>query len=249
VLLINETAARTLFPGQDPVGQRIGIGIGYMDWDKGETAEIVGVVGDVKYGSPEEAMRPDAYVPTLAYTSPRGVYLLRTAGDPEALIPAVRRTIQAFDRDLPIYDVKTMEQRVGTALSRMRFGALMLGVFAAIALLLAAVGLYGVMAYSVAQRTRELGIRMALGAGHRDVLRLVVTQGMALALGGLAVGLAAALALTRVLASLLYGVSTTDAPTFTGIAALLAAVSFLASYLPARRATRVDPMVALRVEG
>jgi putative ABC transport system permease protein len=171
--------------------------------------------------------------------------VIRTAGDPAAFVPMLRRELQALDKDQPIYNVRTMEEVVRTSLGTRRVSMLLFSVFAGAALLLAAVGIYGVMAYSVTQRTHEIGIRMALGAQAGDVLRLVVRQGMTLVLIGIVVGVAGALGLTRVIANLLFGVNAADPVTFVAISLLLAAVAFLACYLPARRAARLDPMNAL----
>ncbi|HSS78507.1 MAG TPA: FtsX-like permease family protein [Thermoanaerobaculia bacterium] len=175
-------------------------------------------------------------------------FVLRTAGDPADLAPAARREILAIDKDQPVSEVRTMESWLAESLARTRFGTLLLGAFAGLALTLSAAGLYGVMSYSVAQRQNEIGVRMALGARTGDVLRLVVRQGLVLVLVGVALGLAGALALTRVLATLLYDVSATDPLTFAILALLLTAVSAVACYIPARRAARVDPLIAMRYD-
>jgi predicted permease len=245
VVAINETAARRFWPGQDPIGRRIRIGQGGL---QDSAATVIGVVGDVRYGAPEQDPIPAVYIAALQHGSPRTMVLIRAAADPVALAAAVRREVLALDSDLPIHDVRTLEDRMAAATSRTRFAALLLAVFAGVALLLAGVGIYGVIAYSVSQRTRELGVRMALGARRGDVVRLVVGQGAALAAAGIAIGLAAALALTRVLTGLLHGVTATDPATFAAISLLLAATAVAASLLPALRATRVDPLVALRSE-
>jgi ABC-type antimicrobial peptide transport system permease subunit len=224
----------------------MGIGVGAFS---DSAAEIVGVVGDVKYGSLEDDPRPEAYVPLLQVPDLRGLMVMvRTVGDPRALIPSVRRAVVAEHPDLPIYDVKTMEDRSAEANARTRASTMLLGFFAAVALGLAAVGIYGVIAYSVGQSTREVGLRIALGATRADMFSLVLGRGMMMVAAGAFVGLIAALVLSRFLASLLYGVTATDPATFGLITALLAAVALAAAFLPARRATRVDPMVALRSE-
>jgi putative ABC transport system permease protein len=174
--------------------------------------------------------------------------VLRTQGDPEDLAAPARRAIQAIDKDLPVADVRTMEGWISESMARARFGTLLLGAFALLALTLAAVGIYGVMSHSVVQRQSEIGVRMALGARARDVLWLVIRQGLARVLVGVGLGLLGALALTRVLSSLLYGVSATDPATFLGLALLLTAVSWIACYLPARHAARVDPLIAMRYD-
>jgi predicted permease len=245
VAMLNETAARQLFPGEEAIGRRIRVGIGMFG--ENETAEIVGIVGDVRYVAVHEEPKLDIYVPYAQY--PNDVMLhVRTDTDPASLAAAVRREVLALDPDLPVFDVRTLTERSADATARTRVSALLLGVFASLALVLAALGIYGVIAYSVAQRTHEMGLRMALGARRGDVVRLVVRQGMTLVLVGIAAGLAGAFGLTRLLASMLYGVRATDPATFAVIALLLTAVAFLASWLPARRATRVDPSSALRSE-
>jgi len=175
-------------------------------------------------------------------------WVIRTAGDPLKLVPAVRQQVRELEADHSIYEVMTMEQSLAASYAPRRFQTWLFGIFAAVALLLATVGVYSVISYSVSRRTHEIGIRMALGARSRDVLLMVVRQGMSLALVGVAIGLAAAFALTRLMASLLFNVKATDPATFAGISLLLASVALLAAYLPARRATKVDPMVALRHE-
>jgi putative ABC transport system permease protein len=184
--------------------------------------------------------------PELAYSGMTVV--VRTAGDPSQLAAAVQREIQTIDPNQPVSDVRTMNQWLSESVARARFNALLLGLFSALALVLASVGIYGVISYSVTQRTHEIGIRMALGASARDVLKMVVGQGMLLAMIGVALGLVASFLLTRAMSSLLFGVSTTDPVTFIFISLMLVVVTLLACYIPARRATRVDPMTALRYE-
>jgi putative ABC transport system permease protein len=241
VVIINETIARRYFPGEDPIGKQI---------LPPNPLTIVGVAGDVKRFGLEAEVLPEIYYPYLqTNTDPEGIYLvLRTAGDPLDLVAAVRQQIFALGVKEPISRVKTMEQLMAESIAPRRFQMLLFGIFAAVALALAAVGVYGVISYSVGRRTHEIGIRMALGARPLDVLLMIVRQGMALALVGVAIGLAAALAVTRVLKGLLFELSVTDPLTYTLIAASLLGVAFLACYLPARRATKVDPMTALRQE-
>ena len=246
VVAVNQSLARRDFPGEDPLGKRISIGAtreGRPIW-----WEIVGVVADVRNLELSAEPSPEIYTSYLQDPFAGMSYVVRSSVEPEALVPAVREAVRAVDRAQPVADVSTMERLVTGAAAGPRFNSLLLGLFASMALVLAAAGIYGVMSYSVTQRTHEIGIRIALGAQGSDVLRFVVGQGMAMALAGVGLGLAASLALTRVMSSLLYGVSATDPLTFAAVALLLAAVALVASYVPARRATKVDPMVALRYE-
>ncbi|HJU75334.1 MAG TPA: ABC transporter permease [Gemmatimonadaceae bacterium] len=247
VVIINETAARRLFPNEDPVGKQLSIGIGYLGGGD-SLGTIVGVVGDVQYQSPGTEQGMDAYVPALAYGGASSMFLIRTLGEPTAAIPGVRRALRDFDAALPIFDVQTMDERSGRALSTARFGAFLLSVFGVIALALAAVGIYGVVAYSVAQRRREIGIRLALGAHRSRVLRLVVGQMLGLAGVGLTLGVAGAIAASRALGTLLFNTSPLDPTTYITLAAALASVVALASFVPARAASRLDPVTVLRVE-
>ncbi len=244
VVIISEALARKYFPGEDPLGRRIAV---EME-ENPPMLEIIGIVGDVRYDKLDGELYPMVYQtpPQLAYRAM--TFVVRTGGDPLSLADAVRREVQSIDRDLPLADVRTLESWIGESVSRTRFGMLLLTIFAGVALLLAAVGIYGVMSYTVAQRTHEIGIRMALGARGADIVRVVVRQGMLLALIGIAVGTTGALLLTRVISGLLYGVSATDPLTFAAVALTLGASALLACYVPARRAARVDPMVALRYE-
>jgi predicted permease len=246
VALVSEALARRYWPDRSPLGARITLG------DPTDTSSVwmtvVGVVGDVRQEGPAAAAYPQLYLP-LAQASSRSLLIaLRTPGDPPALAPAVKRAVSGLDASLALGRVATMDERVAGVLARPRVNALLLAGFAATALVLAALGIYGVIAYSVVRRTRELGIRMALGARAADVLRLVLRQGMAPVLAGLALGLGGAAAASRVLRGLLYGVGGTDPMTYAGVATFLAAVALLASYLPARRAATADPVVALRDE-
>jgi len=248
VVVLNETAARRLLPGQDPLGHRIAAASGYFRGGD-STAEVIGIAKDVRYGQFEEEMAPDLYYPALQSSfGAAGTIFVSTIGDPLEVLEPVRREIHALDPNLPLYNVMTMEERAGAALARPRFATTLLGVFAGMALALAAIGLYGVMAFSVAQRTREIGLRMALGADAGLVLRGVLSQGLMLAAGGIALGLAGALALQRVIAGMLYGVGAADPATLAAVSGLMLAAAGAAALLPARRATRVNPMEALRAE-
>ena len=211
-----------------------------------DTAYVVGVVGDVRYGTVDSLPVPDVYL--SYYQSPRGrmMVYLRTAGDPLALAPAVRRVLRDVAPDAPVYDVRTLPSRVADASAYARFSAMLLALFAVMALVLAAIGVYGVISFAAGQRTREIGLRVALGASPGSVVRLVVGQGLEIALAGLVVGLAGALVATRVLGSMLYDVAPTDPTTYAGIVVLLVAAVLLASWIPARRAAGIQPMEALR---
>ena len=242
VVLVSESFARRYLAGS-AVGRRVKSSDPEEPW-----STVVGVVGDVRHWGLDREPQPTLYYSYAQQTERSMVLALRTSGAPESLVGPVRAAVREIDRDLPIYDVKTADRLVGDALVLRRWTATLVGLFSGVALLLAAVGIYGVQAYAVAQRTREIGIRRALGASDADVLRLVVGHGMALTLAGVVVGIAAALAASRALAGLLYGVSPTDAATFTTIPLVLAAVGLAACYVPARRALRVDPVVAMREE-
>ncbi len=242
VVIINETLARRYFAdGLNPIGQRLRLGARFIP-------EIVGIVGDVKDSGLNRETAPAMYTSYLQSPEMKMSLVVRAEGDPSKMIRAVEKQVWAVDKDQPMYKIRTMEQVVGESQSSSKFTLVLLGIFAAVAMGLAAVGIYGVISYTVAQRTREIGIRIALGAKRADVLRLVVGQGTVLASAGVVVGLAGALALTRVMSSLLFGVSATDPAIFAGAAAFLAAVALLASYIPARRAMSVDPTTSLRSE-
>jgi putative ABC transport system permease protein len=260
VALINETVAQRFFAGEDPVGKTIWMGPheSLLPPDA-QTPEnrflrrtIVGVVADVKGSSLEQSGRAEVYIPYHQYRregwSNSLMLAVRSSTGSEKMLSGIHEQVTSLDPDQPVTNVATMEERFNKSLSQPRFSMMLLGLFAAVALLLAGVGIYGVMSYVVTQRTHEVGIRMALGAQASDVLRLVVGQGMKVAMIGIGIGLIAAFALTRVMRTLLFGVSTTDPLTFTIIALVLAAVALVACIIPAHRATKVDPMVALRYE-
>jgi putative ABC transport system permease protein len=244
VVVINEALARKYFPNEEPLGKRITIGLRNGD----VPSEIVGVVGDVKQAGFDRAAEPMSYWPIPKSTYRSMTFVIRAKGEANALAPAARDVIRSLDAQQPVADVRTLESLLGSSIARQRFNTSLLAVFSMVALLLAAVGIYGVMAYSVTQRAQEIGIRVALGARGRDVLKLVVGQGMKLALTGVVIGLSGALALTRLMSNLLFDVSATDPLTFIIVATLLISVALVACWLPARRAAKVDPMIALRCE-
>jgi predicted permease len=242
VVIINETLAKRFFTGEDPLGKRLDSFKPKSPW-----AVIVGVVADVKHLGPDKEVRPELYFPdsqTGLYTDP--VLAVRTTIEPARMAADVRREVAAGDPDQPVYEVMTMEQRLANSIALRRNSMLLFAIFAAMALIIAAIGIYGVISYSVSQRTREIGIRMALGAERRDVLKLVLKQGLKLISAGVTIGLIASLGLTRVMKNLLFEVSATDPPTFVVIALILTIIALLACWVPARRATKVDPVVALR---
>jgi macrolide transport system ATP-binding/permease protein len=246
VVIINEEVARTYWPNQNPLGKHLMIGA--PGQDKPQAVEIIGVVGASRYRSLTESFRPGMLLPAAQnYASDLSLHL-RSAGDPALLIESVRRELRALDPQLPATRIRTLEEQRRNSLYSERVTALLLSAFGGLALFLAALGIYGVMSYAVMQRTREIGVRMALGARASDVLRLMLRQGAWLIVAGVALGLAGAFAATRLITSFLYQVSPTDPLTFVLAALLLASVALLASYIPARRATKVDPMVALRSE-
>jgi putative ABC transport system permease protein len=244
VMIINETMARRYFPGEEPIGKRINLG----DPQRDPWRTIIGIARDVRHEGLDTAPYPQMYAPLAQFPRSAMTLVARVQGDPLALVPNMRGELRAIDRDQPLTNLRTMEQVLAQSIARQRFNMTLIAIFSVVGLVLASVGIYGVISYSVTQRTHEIGIRMALGAQRRDVLKLVLGQGILLALIGVGIGLFAALALTRVMSSLLFGVSATDPLTFGAVALLLATVALLACFIPARRAMRVDPMVALRYE-
>jgi putative ABC transport system permease protein len=247
VALVSEEAARRFWPGQDPLGQRIRIHVG-VNKNRERPREIVGVVGDVRTRTLDGSIPPVAYVPHAQYAADGMTIVVRSAGDAAAVLPMIRTRLRTLDREIALTNVRTGDQLVAASVAQPRFRMLLLGIFASVAVLLAAVGLYGVMAFSVSQRRAELGLRMALGAEPGDVLRLVLRQGLAPVGIGLAVGLGGAALLTRVMTGLLFQTDPLDPLTFGAVSLLLAAVAAVACYVPARRATTVDPLTALRYE-
>jgi putative ABC transport system permease protein len=243
-MLIDETLARIYWPNENPIGKRVALSINREPiW-----REIIGVVGAVKHRGLDADYRGTLYAPHSQMPWENLFLVARTVAEPTSMTTAVQGAIQSVDHNQPVYEVMTMEQRVSESVGQRRFSMLLLGLFAAVALLLAALGLYGVMSYGVSQRTQEIGIRMALGAQAIDVLKLVVKQGMTLVCLGVGIGLLASFALTHLLINLLFGVQATDPVTIAGVALILVGVALLACWIPARRATKVDPLRALRHE-
>ena len=245
VIIVNEALASRYWPNQDVVGKRLGV---EDDASKQEWRQIVGVVGNVKHQALEAEAKPEVYFPNQQSPKNFMSVVVRTSSDPASMISAIRSQISTIDKDQPVFDIMTMDQRLAKSVASSRFVMLLLGSFSVLALGLAAVGLYGAMAYLVTQRTQEIGLRMALGAQRSDVFKLIVGKGMRLVIIGMAIGLVASLALTRVMGSLLFEVTPTDALTFVIVSVVLLTVALLACYIPARRATNVDPLISLRSE-
>jgi putative ABC transport system permease protein len=247
-VMLNESAARLVFPGQDPLGHtlRLGTSFGLGRGNAGGT--VVGVVADTREAGADEEMRPMVYLSHAHFPVSNLQVVAHTSRPPETLVRAVRAAVASIDPNVPVFGLQTMEERFAESLSRPRFLSTLIGLFAATAVVLASIGLYGVIAYGVSERTREIGIRLALGARQRDVQRLIVRGGGLLAVLGIAVGLAAAIAGGRVLESQLHGVDSVDPLTMAGAVLVLLPVALLASWIPARRATRVDPAITLREE-
>lgn len=242
VAVINETLAKRYWPdGRNPIGERLRFGSGSL-W------EIVGIVGDVKHEGLDQHVAPTVYLSYLQSPEARMSLVVRTAAEPLGMVRAVKDAVYSVDKDQPMYKIRSMDQVVAGSQSSPRLMLILLSIFAAVALALASLGIYGVISYSVTQRTREIGIRMALGAERGHVLRMVAGRGVVLAAAGVLTGLAAALALTRVMSSLLFGVSATDPTIFAGASLFLGAIALAASYVPAHRATNLDPLTSLRHE-
>jgi putative ABC transport system permease protein len=245
VIIVNEALARRFWPNQDALGKRLG-----FEEDPGKQVwrEVVGIAGNVRHKALETEAMPEVYFPHQQFPSNFMNLVVHTASDPASMVSAIRNQVLSIDKDQPVSDVMTMEQRLAKSVASRRFVMLLLGAFSALAVGLAAVGIYGVMAYLVVQRTQEIGVRLALGAQKRDVFKLIVGKGMVLAVIGTAIGLVASLALTRLMRSLLFGVTPTDWLTFVIVSVVLLTVALLACYIPARRATKLDPLIALRYE-
>jgi putative ABC transport system permease protein len=243
VVIVNQAFVKRFFADGDGLGKRL-----QLMGDPQATREIVGVVGNITHIALSEPDWPEMYVPYTQFAPPTMNVVVRAEAKPMNLAAALHAQVGAVDKDVTLSAVTSMDDVLGASVSQPRFSSQLLGVFAALALLLAAIGLYGLMAYSVTQRRNEIGIRMALGATREDILKLVFRHGSALALAGMGIGLGASMIATRVLSSMLFAVSPTDPQTFVAVALLLAAVALGACYVPARRATKVDPMVALRYE-
>ena len=248
VVIVSETFARQIFPNEDPIGKRIRPGISTYDDEKSVMREIVGVVGDVRNQNLSTESKPAYYVPQTQVPFNQLIAVAKTSAEPHSMISAVTKDVNAMDADVPLFGVKSMDEYLSASVAAPRFNTTLLSIFAGVALVLTIVGLYGVMSYSVVQRTNEIGIRLALGAQTRDVLLMIVKQGSKLIVLGLVIGLVGAFAATRVIGSLLFGVKTRDPFTFVAAAVLLAIVALLACYVPAWRATKVDPLEALRYE-
>jgi predicted permease len=241
VVLISEEAARRYFPGEDPIGRRVAVHAGFE-----AGADVIGVVGDVRYGTIDSPPQPDVYISLAQDPFGRTVIFARGQGDPAAIAPGVREAVRRFSPHTPVYDVRSMSARRGAATAQARISAVLLTLFAGVALSLAAIGIYGVMSFAVARRAREIGVCMALGASASRVRNQLLCEGAVVGAAGLVFGLAAAGALTRVLRSQLFGVTPADAVTYVVIVVVAAGGVFAASWLPARKAARLDPMVTLR---
>jgi predicted permease len=244
VAIINETMVRKLFPNQDPIGQRVRTGPN----PSGRWTTIVGVIGDIKHGGLEEEMQPELYINYLQGAPVSPFIVARTAGDPSMLAETVRTEIRSIDRTIPIYEMRTMSTLRSDAVSMRRFILLIVGAFGALALGLAAIGVYGVMSLIVSERTREVGVRLALGAQPAELLRMIVGQAATLAAAGVAIGIGAAALITPLLDSQLYGIESFDPATFVVVPILLLAIAAMAALVPARKAMRVDPVTALRID-
>jgi putative ABC transport system permease protein len=252
VAVINESAARRFWPGENPLGKRVWFGTTTGPFaDRAQAAEIVGIVGDVKYEAvdwPNSTGRPEFYTSYLQFSFPDTMMMVKTRGSTSSLVPALRRAVASVDPALPIYDVLTLDDRIAGALSRPRFNATIVAGFAAVALLIAALGVYGMLSYSVSCRRREIGVRLAIGAAPPHIVRAILSEGLRLAIAGITIGLAATLVAGRLTRSLVVDVNPSDPRILTLVALAMLIVAGLAAFLPARRASAVDPVVVLRQE-
>jgi len=250
VVIINEAAAKRFWPNENPLGKRITIGMGQevRIYGKPVSREIIGVVGNVKHKQLKDDFQPEMYIPAWHLPAQSMTLIVRGNAPSEGLINSMRQAVQSIDPDQPIRRAQTLEVAIARTVAPLRFVAALLALFAGLALTLAIIGIYGVMSYAVAQRTQEIGIRMALGAQYHDVLKLVMGHGVILVMFGIGLGLVCGLTLTRVMASLLFEVKPTDLTTFAVVSIIQAIIAMVACYVPARRATKVDPLVALRYE-
>ena len=250
MVLLTESAVKRYFPNEDPIGKKIVLGWGRRH--NGQRiaggGEVVGVVGDVKELGLNEPNAPQLYMPLRQWPVQSMSVVVKSATPPDTIAQAVKEQVSAVDPDLPVSRLQTLDEIVSRSISQPRFYMTLLAVFAGVALILAAIGIFGVLSFAVSQRTREIGIRMALGAQERSVVRMVVGQAMSLVVAGVVLGVIFALGVARGLTSMLFAVKASDPVTFVGVAALLFGVALVASYIPARRATRVDPIIALRAE-
>jgi putative ABC transport system permease protein len=247
VVIVSESFAKQFFAGEDPVGKRITVN-GSVDPGDPPVREIVGVVGDMHLISLRTPPKPQIYLPHQQFAIQSMSIFVRTENDPRLLAAALHDAVNEIDKNVPLYRPRPLTDYVSQSIAQPRFNAMLVGLFALLTLLLAAAGIFGVMSYSVAQRTQEIGIRLALGAQRGDVLRLIIGQGMRLVVAGVLLGLIGVFAVMRLLQSLLFGVGATDLPTMIGVTTILAAVAFVACWFPAMRASQVDPITALRAE-
>jgi putative ABC transport system permease protein len=249
VVIVNESFAKQFFPGEEVVGRRIIPGIStWDDDDADDIREIVGVVADIRNRALNTEPKPAYYLPQGQVPFSQLIVVAKTAGDPHSMVSSITREVSNMDSELPVFGVRTMEEYISASVAGPRFNTTLLSIFAAVALVLTIIGLYGVMSYSVAQRTNEIGIRMALGAPRDTVLGMILRRGLATTSLGLAAGLGISILLARLLQNLIWGVPATDAVTFVGIPVALVTSAALAILIPARRATRIDPIIALRYE-
>jgi putative ABC transport system permease protein len=246
-VIINDALARRYWPNQDPIGRQLRIHVSLVGGDT-VPRTIIGIVGNVRSAALNVEPEPELYIPHTQHAVDMMSFVVRTTALSETYFPAIRKLVRSMDPELPIWETHTLEEIIGISVAEKKFLMFLLSMFAGLAMLLGAVGIYGVISYLVALRTREIGLRMAIGAQRSDVVRLFVREGLALAFTGIVIGILGAFGLSRILANLLFGISATDPATMTTVAILLGTVAFFACYLPARKASRIDPVHALRYE-